>query len=82
MEPIFIFICMLMIIVFLLCGIIFNPKQIEKEIIGAEVQILIIDYFKEQIDKVSANNNLAEIDNILKYNKEIQILLKKKFEME
>ena len=60
-------------------------RKIQRNIIGMEVRIIIRDYFKEQIDKLPMDGKEireAEIDNILKYNKDIQILLKKYFGME
>ena len=81
-------IILLSIIVIILSAIdifVCYPREAQKEIIGAEVRIIITDYFKDQIDKLPMDGKEireAEIDNILKYNKGIQILLKKYFWME
>lgn len=81
-DLIIVLLYIIFIALFMVDVIVRYKRRIKKSIIGMEVRVIIRDYFKEQIDKVSMESKETEIDNILEYNKDIQILLKKYFGME
>ena len=81
-DLIIVLLYIIFIALFMVDVIVRYKRRIKKSIIGMEVRVIIRDYFKEQIDKVSMESKETEIDNILEYNKDIQTLLKKYFGME
>lgn len=82
MNLIIVLLYIIFIALFMVDVIVRYKRKIKKSIIGMEVRVIIRDYFKEQIDKVSMESKETEIDNILEYNKDIQMLFKKYFGME
>lgn len=81
-DLIIVLLYIIFIALFMVDVIVRYKRRIKKSIIGMEVRVIIRDYFKEQIDKVSMESKETEIDNILEYNKDIQMLFKKYFGME
>lgn len=81
-DLIIVLLYIIFIALFMVDVIVRYKRKIQRNIIGMEVRIIIRDYFKEQIDKVRADGNENEIDDILKCNKDMQMLFKKYFGME
>lgn len=81
-DLIIMLLCIICIVLFMTDIIVRCKRKIKRSIIGMEVRIIIRDYFKEQIDKARTDGNKSQIYNMLKYNKDMQILFKKYFGME